>query len=111
MKVRYLLDNDYQINRFISNTPETVAQVVRTRLLLWKGEWFIDVEEGTPYYQEILGHLSEHKGMYDLEIQSRILGTPGVQEIQNYISSITDRNLSIQCSVLTDYGIATIGIS
>ena len=106
MKVRQLIDNDYQLNRFIQNTPETVGQVILTRLLLMRGEWFIDSQEGTPYYQEIFGHLAEHKGMYDLEIQARILGTPGVQEIQDYVSEIDiNRKLSINCSVFTDYGI------
>ena len=34
---------------FWHNVPEAVGQSVMTRLLLFAGEWFLDISEGTPW--------------------------------------------------------------
>ena len=100
-------NGDYQIGQFIENSPATVAQAVQTRLLLWMGEWFLDITDGTPYMQGILGHNTN----YDFEIQSRILGTPGVTEMVSYSSNVdANRNLSVQATINTIYGQATVSI-
>lgn len=97
---------DYQLGRFLANSPEAVGQAVLTRLKLWRGEWFLDVTEGTPYLQDILGHNTN----YDLEIQARILGTPGVLEITDYASSVVNRALTVRCTLNTLYGPVTLEI-
>lgn len=103
MKYRQLDDNnDYQLGfPFLVNSPDCVAQAIQTRLMLWRGEWWLDTREGTPYLQDILGHNTN----YDFEIQSRILGTPGVTELLNYSSNIDSyRNLTVNATVNTIYG-------
>lgn len=88
---------------FHVNTPETVAQAVRTRLALWTNEWFLDSNEGTPYMTQVLG--TNTRGAYDQAIQERILGTPGVVSIDDYSSSLgQDRVLSISVTLTTLYG-------
>lgn len=99
-------NGDYKLGAFLSNTPETVAQAVKTRLLLWRGEWFLDVTDGTPYMQDILGHGTN----YDLEIQERILGTQGVTEITSYSSSVINRSLAVSCTINTLYGSVSLSI-
>lgn len=109
MKVRQLINNDYNLGVFLKDTPETVAQAILTRLKLWTSEYFVDLTEGTPYLEEIVGHTAEHTKSYDLAIQERILGTTGVQEITEYSSVLDEtRKLSVNCTVLTDYGITNI---
>lgn len=106
MKYRSLdVNGDYVLGSFLSNTPETVAQAVQTRLALWMGEFFMDTSDGTPYYQDILGHNTN----YDLEIQDRILGTTGVGEIISYSSSVVNRALSVTCTISTIYGTTSFG--
>ena len=93
-------NGDYQIGVFLSNTPAAVGQAVITRLLLWTGEWFLDVTDGTPWLQDIIGNNTN----YDFEIQSRILGTPGVTDIVSYASSVVNRRLSVTATINTLYG-------
>jgi hypothetical protein len=107
VRYRKLDENgDYSLGVWLINSPETVGQAVKTRLLLWRGEWFMNKSEGTPYMQDILGHNTN----YDLQIKARILGTQGVKEIIDYSSNVADRNLSVSCKISTNYGVITLSL-
>ena len=102
-------DGDAQFGRdgiFLVNTPAAVAQAVNTRLLLWKGEWMLDDQEGTDYNGKILGYGTQ--GTRDIEAKERILGTPGVRSLLQYQSSIDGRKFSIAALIDTDYGTAAV---
>lgn len=94
---------------FLKNSPEAVAQAVLTRLKLWKGEWFFDTADGTPYMQDVLGKRYQRKNP-DSVIKSRILGTPGVTEITSYSSTFNGdtRAFSVTATINTAYGAAKI---
>lgn len=105
-------DGDYTLGgrqAFLINSPETIAQAVLTRLRLWRGEWFVDVRDGTPYLQEILGKRQLGRNP-DAAIRERILGTEGVLEMRAYESTFdgNTRRLSVTATVSTIYGTATI---
>lgn len=110
MKYRKLdADGDYTLgtsNDFTQNKPETVAQSVVTRLQLLTGEWFLDVTDGTPWMTQILGNHSKQD--VDSIIKDRILSTSGVTEIVSFDSVVTNRNLSIDATINTIYGIAIV---
>lgn len=108
MRYRQLDENfDYTISKFLVDSPECVGQAVKTRLLLWMGEWFMDTNDGTPYLQDIVGVDTN----YDLEIKARILETPGVNEIIEYSSSVNElRQLSVNTTLDTIYGQTTVTI-
>lgn len=103
---------DYQFGRaglFLINTPAAVAQAVKTRLMLWAGEWFLDSREGTPYEQSILGYGTQ--GTRDLAIKERILGTPGVLSLIRYASSVdSSRKMTVTATVETQYGTAALNL-
>ncbi len=96
---------------FLINSPEAVAQSVRTRLLLWVNEWFINVEEGTLWLQGVLG--KQQQSTIDNVLRSRILETEGVTELTSYDSSIDPdtRKLSVSVSIDTLYGSTTIQVA
>lgn len=91
---------------FYQDTAEGVAQNVSTRLQLWRGEWFLDLNEGTPWLQEILG---KHDAV-DVVLRSRILETKGVLSITRFetILNPDKRRLTVTAEILTPYGLAEI---
>ena len=91
---------------FLINNPECVAQAVKTRLLLLRGEWFLDIDDGTPYADEILG--KSNAMARDQAVRARILGTENVTEIVSYFSELVDRNLSITATINTAFGQTTV---
>lgn len=103
---------DYQFGRtgiFLVDSPQAVAQAIRTRLALWAGEWFLDSREGTPYEEKILGYGTQ--GTRDLAIKERIAGTQGVRQLMSYSSSVSaDRKISARATVETSYGTTTVQI-
>ncbi len=89
---------------FYRDVPAAVGQAVRTRLLLFLGEWFLDTDSGTPYFQAILGKYSLENA--NVAIQDRVNGTQGVVDIQNYQSSLDpeSRRMLAQFNIDTIYG-------
>lgn len=89
---------------FFRDSPETVSQAILTRLKLWKGEWFLDVEEGTPYQQAVLG--TNKSKSIGPAIRSRILNTQGVLNIESFNLNINPdtREAFINATVNTIYG-------
>jgi hypothetical protein len=93
-------------SKFLVNSPDAVGQAAKTRLRLLTGEWFLDQEEGTPYATQILG--TNTQSLYDRAIQERVLGTEGVVAIQDYASSLNNRDLTVSITIDTIYGQTTI---
>lgn len=89
---------------FYRDVPEAVGQAALTRLLLWVGEWFLDIDEGTPYMQGILGKHSIETA--NATIQDRILNTQGVTGIRSYESEVNGvtRAMQVNMEIDTIYG-------
>ena len=95
------------------NSPDAVALAIKTRLLLFTGEWFLDLSEGTPWATRVLG---KGRTGYDAVIKARILGTEGVKSIVpgSYVSVLSGhkgRRLSVTCTVDTVYGLTQVAVS
>lgn len=85
---------------FFRDSVEAVAQAVKTRLLLWKGEWFLDTEEGTAYLQGVIGKHDQQTR--DAVIRNRVLNTEGVVQIASFESIIDPETRKLNDSVLID---------
>lgn len=100
-------DIDIQSNNFqlIEETSKSIRQKLIIKLLTFKGEWFLDVNEGVPYYQSILGK-NRSKETIDAIFKSKILSTEGIAEIEFFRSNITPaREYVLQFTARTDEGI------
>lgn len=92
---------------FYINSPACVVQSVKTRLLLWAGEWFLDTTSGTPWLQQILSaNIKNTTPLYDRAIRERVLQTAGVTGIAEYSSVLDDvrRKLAVTMTVDTQFG-------
>jgi hypothetical protein len=108
--------DDHQIG--IALGPEAVAHHVRWRLMTFEGEWFLDVEAGVRWLEDIMGHRF-NPTLAEVMVKNEVLETPGVTGI-NALSIGYDRarrDLMIRgMDVATEYDdqtvwIANVGIS
>ncbi len=83
---------------FLKNSPQTVAQVVQTSLLLWLGEWAYDLTVGMPWIQGVLG--KHNQATADVTVQDYILGIQGVTDIASF-ESIDQQNTRSYKAVTT----------
>lgn len=88
---------------------DEVEQTIRTRLRLFLGEYFRDITDGTPWFEQILG-----KGVSvdarDAAIRNRVVNTPDVIRLTSYTSdfNINTREYSVTIGVLTSFGLLTV---
>jgi len=86
---------------------QAVAQLILTRLKLNTGEWFENLLDGLPLWQQILGQgHGKNQAFLNLLIQQRIRKTYGVVGVSNVQSSYNSstRSYSFSCTVKTQFG-------
>lgn len=110
----FMPDGDYSFGTglpFLVDSAVCVAQAVMTRLRLATGEWFLDLTEGTDYDGQILGHNTG--STRDLAVRVRILETPGVLQIGEYLSFVDPdtRNFTVLCVIDTIYGSVNLAVN
>lgn len=114
MKYRTLTpEGDYSFGfgnaSFVTDT-EAVRQAIQTKLGMFKGEFWEDLKDGLPFFEQVAGNFN--KSVADMVIRSRILDTPHVSGIQFFRSQIsTDRKYSMTATVNTDFGAVSVGVS
>lgn len=85
---------------------EAIAQHIRCRLRMFKGEWFLNEDEGVPWFDEIF-----EKGVEDGRIaailRQVILGTPGVTSLTSLAISHdrATREMTVTFEATTDLGV------
>lgn len=85
---------------------DAVAQIIQSRLLFFKGEWWEDLEDGLPMWQSILGASGNNKKLVDAMIQKQVLDTPYVNGIDSVDSSFDPESRSYVFSAVvnTEFG-------
>jgi hypothetical protein len=106
--------HDLKISAFdlvLLDGAESVRQQLLIKLKLWRGEWFLDTEFGTPYLQSILGKQLTLSGAIAALRQS-ILEVSGVRSIQelSYNYSAQQRTLSVTFTADTPFGLVEVSV-
>ena len=90
---------------------EAVAQGIRIRLLMFRGEWFLDLDHGVPWLQELLGKRYD-EATARTAMREAIVAAPGVDELRSLaldFSSAT-RELRVDWEVRTTFGVSSDSI-
>ena len=86
---------------------QAVDQAINTRLLFLQGEWFENLDDGTPLFQQILGvtKQADNQTLAALALTQRIAGTPFVSGVQNVVATVNaKRQLSYSAIAQTVFG-------
>jgi hypothetical protein len=101
-------DWDMQFGQGLANyaaNAEAVAQRVKARLQLLRGEWFLDTDAGVPYLTEIVGRPADLPRAAAL-LKQAILDTEGVAELSAFDLALNreTRKLTVTATAATIYG-------
>lgn len=69
---------------------DVVAQRLKIKLSTFLGEWFLDLDVGIPYFQQILNKI-RNKSTVDTIFQKAIMEDPDVIEMISYTSDLDGR--------------------
>ncbi|MDU2894447.1 MAG: hypothetical protein E7B53_04800 [Clostridium sp.] len=114
MRYRMLdIDGDYQFGKGQQNFTYgtyAVAQAIKTRLKLLKGEWWENTSEGLPLFEQIIGVNGSQDDLYlvDSIIKERIIGTENVKSIESFKSEYINRAYTFSCVVNSKFGEVTV---
>jgi hypothetical protein len=99
-------------NNFISDLA-AVTQIIGTRLKLFQGEWFLDLLDGLPLMQRILGSSGSSANIQVIInlISARIFKTPYVTGPVSLSATYQNRNFTYSGTVQTVFGTVYIGNS
>ncbi len=76
--------------------PQATAQRLEQKLLLWRGEWFLDVNAGFPWLQDILGRRPSPQVVRSL-IFDLVQSDPEVRAVESLtIETADERGLRIE---------------
>lgn len=71
---------DIEIPPRIIKGVDAIRQQIRSRLLFFRGEWFLDKRQGMPYYQAVFVK-NPNIALVQSVFRQAILSTPGVKSI------------------------------
>jgi hypothetical protein len=99
-----------QLN-FLIDTPAAVGQIVQTALLLWYGEWYLDITLGMPWIEGVLG--KHNQATADTTVQDYILQLTGVTNIENFQSQNNQANrlYTATMNLDTEFGETEVAIA
>jgi hypothetical protein len=98
-------------SNFLVNSPAAVGQAIRTRLLLFVGEYSLDTTVGMAWDTQVFGFNTA--SLYDDLIKDQIAGTEGFDSFVSYSSSLNTvtRVLTVDAVVNTIYSGQPVAVS
>ena len=107
-------NNDLILEKGNFKTVEEGAEVVqhvRTRLLFYIGEWFLDITAGTPWFEQVFVKPADLANVESI-IKTRILRTTDVLKLNEFamlFETVNKRELTVSFTAETIYGIINTG--
>lgn len=63
------------------DSNEEILQRIKIRLRFFKSEWFLNIDHGVPYFQDILGSKSLDNNIIESIFRKEILAVKGVKSL------------------------------
>ena len=83
---------------------QAVVQAVRSRLLTFRGEWYLDLGYGVPYFEDVLVK-NPNLPAIAATLRAQILSVPGVLEIVSFsFDYLGTRELRVNYVATSDFG-------
>ena len=109
-------DGDYAFGIGIHNYVfdlEAVIQAIKTKLMLFNGEWWEQIDDGIPVFTSILGQpqsetLKNTISMFIVNRTEKVYGVQSVRDIQ--VEFTNDRHINASMNVQTVFGNAEIEV-
>lgn len=94
------------LDLYIMDGADAVRQQLYIKLNLWREEWFLDTEFGTPYLQEILGKQITLGGAV-AAIKKSVLEISDIYDIQEFTYNFnrSERRLVVSFIAATQFGL------
>ncbi|MFX1587236.1 MAG: hypothetical protein ACFFC1_03690 [Promethearchaeota archaeon] len=91
--------------RFTSSNSQYIAQKLKIRLGFFLGEWYLNINEGIPYFEKILVKNPNLSEIEDLMIE-KILTVSGVESLESFNLEFdkSTRELTVSFTVKTSEG-------
>jgi len=88
-----------------------VAQTVTTRLKLFLGEYFRDITDGTPWFEQVMNKASSLSAK-EAAIKNRIIRTDGVLQLTSFETNfdLPTRTYTVNAGILTPFGATQISV-
>ena len=88
----------------LTSDKQILTQAIWQELKTFKGDWFLDIDKGLPYYQDILGQRNSIDSVRAIFIEA-IKSVSGVKEIVDLELNLNgkDRTLDVSITVLDEY--------
>ena len=86
---------------------DAITQVIKQKIQIFKGEWFMDLDLGVDYYNIIFPKTSSDFSRY-LEFKRVVESVPGVVQVIDLnieLISATTREYQLNMRIEADYGI------
>lgn len=94
MKYRKLdLNGDYTFGSNLQDYVEgieAISQAIKTKILLFYGEWWENIGIGIPMFQSLVGHMNPE----NLKMSSTMLLTERIKEVEGVVS-VSDVNMFV----------------
>lgn len=100
----FLLDGDLTDNPRLTNPAEGLRQNVDLALRIWRGEWILDEDHGTPYLEEVL-HRRGYMQVARSAIVDRVMSCDGVLSVDSIDLKIENRALRADIVARTTWGV------
>lgn len=109
MTVRRLVNNDYSFGQGRANLAsnlEAVLQRCKTHLMQFQGEWFLNKNDGSSWF-DVIGQ-SANQPLLERIVRDRLLAIENVTAVDDMTVSFnsTTRQVSVLCRVITTFGAA-----